>query len=220
MKRLLILLVLVSSAVQAEIYKSQNEKGEWIYSDRPSPRAETMKLPPLSTYTPPPQRTTQQNDSTGQKKASGLYKSIVFAEPKNDSAIQGNEGVVNVILKLDPLLNSQRGHKIQYYLDQAPYGSPLVSSRVAISNLERGTHVLGASVLDAEGKKLISASPVTFHTRRDSALNPNNLNNPINPKSLKNPQNIADNPNNPYNIKNNPNAPGPIFPGQSKPKPK
>ena len=55
MKRLLILLVLISSAVQAEIYKSQNEKGEWIYSDKRSPRAELLKLPPLSTYAPPVQ---------------------------------------------------------------------------------------------------------------------------------------------------------------------
>ena len=178
MKRLLILFVLVSSVVQAEIYKSQNEKGEWIYSDRPSPHAETMKLPPLSTYTPEPQRTAQPNDSAGQKKAADVYKSMVFTEPENDIAIRGNEGVVNVILELDPLLNSQRGHKIQYYLDQAPYGAPIVSSRVAISNLERGTHVLGASVLDAEGKPVFSADTVTFHILRVSLNSPNRVNRP------------------------------------------
>ena len=54
MKRLLVLLVVVACTVQAEIYKSKNDKGEWVYTDKPSPDAERMKLPPLSTYTPAP----------------------------------------------------------------------------------------------------------------------------------------------------------------------
>ena len=115
------------------------------------------------------------------------------------------------------MLKTQRGHKIQYYLDDKPLGEPVVSSKLTLKDLERGEHVLGAQVLDDNGVMVFSATPVTFYIRRDSALNPNNLNNPDNPKSLRNPDNILNNPNNPYHIKNNPNAPGPINPNPPKP---
>ena len=82
MKKLMILLVLISCAVEAEIYKSQNEKGEWIYSDRPSPSAERMKLPPLSTYTPTIKSLPPDAD---QKEAAGsMYKVMVLVEPENE----------------------------------------------------------------------------------------------------------------------------------------
>ena len=218
MKKLLILLALTCHAAEAEIYKSQDENGEWSYSDRPSPSAERMKLPPLSTYTP-----SAKPVSTGDVEDDGAvspYKSMVFLEPKNNLTIRDQEGVAKVSVKLDPLLKTQRGHKIQYYLDDAPRGEPVVSSKMTLKNIERGTHVLGASVLDAEGKELFSAATVTFYVRKDSSLNPTNLNNPDNPKSLRNPDNIINNPNNPYHINNNPNAPGPINPNPPKPKAK
>jgi hypothetical protein len=37
-----------------------------------------------------------------------------------------------------------------------------------IKNLGRGAHSLGARVLDADGKPLFSADPVTFFMRRES----------------------------------------------------
>ena len=189
MKRLLILLALTSYAVEAEIYKSQDEKGEWSYSDRPSPTAERMKLPPLSTYTPPAKPAS--TEDVQEEGSVSPYKSMEFLEPRNNLTIRDHEGVAKVSVKLDPLLKSQRGHKIQYYLDDTPRGEPVVSSKLTLKNLERGTHVLGASVLDAEGKVLFSAATVTFYLRKDSILNPNN-----------------------------PNAPGPKNPNPSKPKAK
>ena len=66
-------------------------------------------------------------------------------------------------MELDPLLNIQRGHKIQYYIDDTPPGEPTESSRHRLENVDRGTHMLGASVLDAEGGVLVSATPVTIY---------------------------------------------------------
>ena len=217
MKKLPVLLVLISYAAVAEIYKSQDEKGEWVFSDRPSPSAERMKLPPLSTYTPTVKSTPPDADRKEQPQS--LYKVMLLVEPKNKSVIRDQRGEVGVSVDLDPLLNSQLGHKIQYYLDDTPHGQPTESSRHRLENVERGTHTLGASVLNDTGGVLITATPVTIYVRRDSTLNPKNLNNPVNPKSLRNPDNILNNPNNPYNIKNNPNAPGPINPNPPKPKP-
>ena len=171
MKKLMVLLVLISCAAGAEIYKSQDEKGEWIYSDRPSPSAQRMKLPPLSTYTPTVKSLPPDVD---QKEAAGsMYNVMVLVEPKNKSVIRDQQGEVGVSVELDPLLNIKLGHKIQYYIDDTPHGEPTESSRHRLENVDRGTHTLGASVLNAAGGVLVSATPVTIYVQRTSKLNPN-----------------------------------------------
>ena len=172
MKRLLILLVLITCTVQAEIYKSQNEKGEWVYSDTPSPNSERMKLPPLSTYTaPPPPPPHSVYAPVGG--AGTAYATMVFAEPENDATVRDNNGVVKVTVALDPPLKIQQGHKIQFYLDGNPYGEAIASSAITVKEVDRGTHVLGAQVLSARGGLLLRAEPVTFHLRRHSVKNLN-----------------------------------------------
>ena len=44
MKYLLVILLLVTSLVQAEVYKSINEKGEIVFTDQPTPGAERIQL--------------------------------------------------------------------------------------------------------------------------------------------------------------------------------
>jgi len=171
MKRLLILLVLITGTVQAEIYKSQNEKGEWVYSDKPSPSAERMKLPPLSTYTPP----ALQSAPARQEEAEDVYKSMAFVEPENNATIRDNEGVVDASVRIEPLLKSQQGHKIQFYLDESPYGAPGVGLKLTLKNVERGSHVLSARVLNAEDAVVFSATPVTFHIHKQSLNQPNRV---------------------------------------------
>ncbi len=167
MKRLLILLVLITCAAQAEIYKSKNDKGEWVYSDKPSPNAERMKLPPLSTYTAPPLPPPQSASAPGGGPAA-VYETMVFVEPADDATIRDNAGVLKVMVGLDPPLKTQQGHKIQYYLDGSPYGDAIASPQLTVKEVERGTHELGAQVLSAGGELLLRAEPVTFHLQRVS----------------------------------------------------
>jgi len=56
MKRFSVLLMLVAGLVQADVYKSVNDKGEVVYSDKPTPGAKRMKLPPLQTLHNSPYR--------------------------------------------------------------------------------------------------------------------------------------------------------------------
>jgi hypothetical protein len=180
MKRLLILLVLITGTVQAEIYKSQNENGEWIYSDKPSPRAEPMKLPPLSTYAP--STPSSHFTSTPKQESEDVYKSMVFVEPENNATIRSNEGVVDVSVRIEPLLKSQQGHKIQFYVDETPYGAPGAGLKLTLKNVERGSHVLSARVLNTEGELVYSAGSVTFHVHKQSVNQPNRVTPPPLPK--------------------------------------
>ncbi len=172
MKRLLVLLVVVACTVQAEIYKSKNDKGEWVYSDKPSADAERMKLPPLSTYTPAPIKQPPASDPD-REQSDDTYKSMVFVAPVNDATIRDNQGTVRASVRLDPSLMDKQGHKIQFYLDGTPHGIPVAGSNLMIKDLDRGAHALGARVLDASGRSLFSADPVTFYLRRQSVNFPN-----------------------------------------------
>jgi len=184
MKRLLILLLLAGSA-HAEIYKSINAAGEVVYSDTRTKGAETMKMPALPTYTPPPAApsTTSQAESV----ETAVYEDFVFLQPEDDATIRNNQGVINAELKLTPALRSKRNHRVQFYLDGEVYGEPVSSIRTVMSDVERGMHTLTASVLDANGDSLISTDPVIVHLHRESIYNPNNPNNPNRPRPTPRP---------------------------------
>ncbi len=213
MKQLLILLVLITCTVQAEIYKSQNAKGEWVYSDKPSPQAERMNLPPLSTYAPLPLG----KSVTPPPKAikNDFYTSFFFVKPANDETLRNNIGIVMAETKLVPALKNKLKHGIQFYPDNEPNGPVVAATAVTMSNLDRGAHTLSARVVDEAGNTLISAASITVHVKRESKLNviddavPVPLY-PANPNiKIKNPNIRSPNPNilspNPNILSPNPN---------------
>jgi hypothetical protein len=179
MKRLLIMLLFAGSA-HAEIYKSINAAGEVVYSDTRTQGAETMKMPALPTYTPPP--VVPSTTSKAESVETAVYEDFVFLTPEDDATIRNNQGIINVELKLTPALRSRRNHRVQFYLDGEAYGEPVSSIQTTMSGVERGMHTLTASVLDANDDSLISADPVIVHLHRESIHNPNNPNNPNRPR--------------------------------------
>lgn len=174
--------MLITCSVQAEIFKSQNDKGEWVYTDIPSPDAERIKLPPLSTYSPPPIKSSH-SAATPAEESAAIYQTMVFIEPQDDVTIRDNEGKLKVMVGLDPALKIEEGHKIQYYLDGSPYGDAIASSQVTVKKVDRGEHRLGAQVLGAGGELLLKAEPVTFHLHRQSVNQPNRATPPPPPKA-------------------------------------
>ena len=174
MKLLPILLVLLSVNVQADVYKSINEKGEVVYSDQPAPNAQRMTLPELPTYAPPPIPSLSTGTTESKPVAASPYKSITIVVPENDATIRNNQGVVRVEVQTNPPLMIRRGDKIQFYLNGEPHGMPVGTTSISFSNLDRGTYTLTSSVLNAEGAVLGTAEPVIFHLHRASVLNPNN----------------------------------------------
>jgi hypothetical protein len=174
MKRLPIFLMVVAAAcVHADVYKSVNEKGEVVYSDQPAPNAQRMKLPELPTYTPPPIPRFSTGSTASKPAAANPYKSVRIVVPENDATVWDNQGMIRVEIALDPPLMTQKGHKIQVYLNGEPRGMPVGTTSISFSNVDRGTYTLTASVVNAEGVVLASAEPVVFHLHRASVQNPN-----------------------------------------------
>jgi hypothetical protein len=180
MRHILLLLALVTGPVLADVYKTVTETGEVIYSDTPTKGAERIRLPELPTYTPAPLPRSVPSRAKQPVTVKSLYNSMTVTEPTDDATVRNNQGVVQISIELAPPLLVRSGHKIQFYLDDEPHGSPIESTAIGFSNIDRGTHTVSAQVIDSDEQPVMSAAAVTFHMHRESINNPNNPNNPIN----------------------------------------
>ena len=202
MKHFILLLALATAGVQAEVYKSINEKGEVIYSDIPSQGAERVKLPSLPTYTAPP--LAPSTSTTRESAANAFYENFSFNKPKNDETVRNNLGIVMIETRLAPALQTKLRHRIQFYLDGEPNGPLLDRTAITLSNIERGAHTLSASVLDKDGKVLVSTGDVTVHIKRESALHDQQATETDNPSNrTADPNVLSDTPN---QLSTNPNV--------------
>jgi hypothetical protein len=147
-------LVFFFSCLNADtVYKTVDENGNVIFTDKPSEEAEEVKIQKLeNTIGNPnpakyrPSMPKSENDSTS-------YKSFSVSSPENGAGIRSNNGNVSISLSLEPGLNP--GHKILVSMDGEQIGSGLA---VSLQNVDRGTHSISAKVVDGNGKVLISTS--------------------------------------------------------------
>lgn len=169
MKRILILIVLFACQANAEIYKSINAAGEVVYTDTPTQGAERVKMPALPTYTPPPVPASSFTPVQAPEQAD-FYKSFVIVSPANEETIRNNLGILNIEAQLTPALQGRLKHRVQYFLNGEPYGTPIGKTSLTISNLERGDYTLSATVVDAAGEAQISTGNVVLYMKRHSIL--------------------------------------------------
>ncbi|GJM04847.1 MAG: hypothetical protein DHS20C09_08380 [marine bacterium B5-7] len=148
-----ILLASMGFVVAETVYKTVDEDGNTIFTDKPSKNAEEIKLQKLQTiknpnpskYTPKPKQTEQE----------ALYKTLLVSNPADGAGLRSNNGNVSISLSLQPPL--RLGHKIIIRVDGQEVSNGSESS-VSFQNMDRGTHSITASVVDGNGKQMISTS--------------------------------------------------------------
>jgi len=171
----LILLLGPSIASAVTLYKFTDNEGNVIYSDEPRPGAVEIEVPtepagigPIGPIAPrelpeTPAPTTEEIFR---------YRSIAIVAPADDAILDEPTGLVNVALRVEPVLRVDKGHAFRVRLDDQVVEARSSSSWIVIPNVDRGEHVLQAMVVDADGKALITSAPVTFLQRRPSRLIP------------------------------------------------
>ena len=155
--RLIISLLLIAFAVciNAEtVYKTVDENGNVIFTDRPSEDAEQIKLKELQTIKNPNPAKYSHRPRLVEDKGS-LYKTLLITNPADGSGLRSNNGNLTISISLEPPLRS--GHQIIITMDgqEISKGSSL---NVPLQNVDRGAHGIGVSVVDSSGKKLTSTS--------------------------------------------------------------
>ena len=163
MTRLILSLICVFISVSAlaeTVYKKTNPDGSVIFTDQQSTDSEEVKIRKPSTYSPP--RLPAINLPT-KKLSPSLNYELTITKPVNDSVVLNKINVV-VSISLQPALNSAYGHKIRYQLGSHSITSQ--SSSVIFKNVDRGTHSINVSIIDAKDEVISSAASIQFHMKR------------------------------------------------------
>ena len=163
-RRLLLLFVTVPLLLGARVYQNVEPDGSVSYTDRPSPGAKEVEMLPLPTYQAPAVPSPAEDAAV--KEAPFRYTSFAIERPRSEEALRQNVGNVDVEMLLKPPLQESMAHSIVVFVDGMPVLKNETSSRVQLTNIDRGRHTLQASVVDADGKELIRAAPVAFDLQR------------------------------------------------------
>lgn len=169
-----IVLMLVSFGPHAEgeVFRSVDEHGNVHYSDKPGEGAEKLDLGTgTSTYRAQPYRKAgpdSQPAPTPPAAETSYVTTIV--QPTQDESIRSNDGSVEVLLSITPELRSDRGHKIELWLDEKLTAYTTTGLSYTLQNVPRGTHTLYVRVTGHDDRILSYLNSVTFHLQRHSVL--------------------------------------------------
>ncbi|MDE1461714.1 DUF4124 domain-containing protein [Spartinivicinus poritis] len=164
------------SLIQAEIYKTVDEKGNIIFTDEPGDNpAEPVKLNPSSIISPPP--VIPINNQPSETEGQHGYNFFTIKQPLEGETIR-NAGNFKVSTEISPKLKA--GDSLQLYLNGKPYGKKQKGTSFNLANIDRGTHDLSVKVLNEEGKVLNSAN-VKVHLKQTSKLLPKPKPTPVPP---------------------------------------
>ena len=170
------LLVLAGLAVSLaapgqEIYRWVDKDGIVHYADQPgSADAVLINIIEPNAYdsadtaiAAPPGR-----DTDEETEPEDAYQSLAIVSPENDQVYFGADAVVLVSAYLEGSL--QPDHSIALFMNGKRLDAQ--GPTAELSELARGSYTLSASVLDADGKPVISSRPVSFHVRQPSINSP------------------------------------------------
>lgn len=166
---------LAGSPALAAIYKTVDEDGNVVFTDvPPKDQSKAIEIDARNTYQPTPlpaastPAATATDGAETEEELAVNYESLRITSPADDEAVRENAGNVTISVSANPSLDVQQGHRVQILVDGSPLANAAATS-VSLTNIDRGTHLLVAQILDADGQVLISSSPVTFHMLRYSA---------------------------------------------------
>ncbi len=147
----------------AEIYRSIDENGNVVFTDKPSAGAELIEVDELQTIQPPPVGDFEYTPPPA--KPEPKYTEVSITSPQDDMAIRDNGGNVTVSIMTKPAL--QGSDMLVLYLDGKEFLLGKSTTR-SFSGLDRGSHQLRAVIKNAEGRIQQSSTSVTFHLLRHS----------------------------------------------------
>jgi hypothetical protein len=173
MKWILILLVLVSLPLMAADtgYRIVHPDGTVEFTDDPTRGGEEIPLREAPTYKSPPvpSPSSEGASSASEQRQPRAYETVTILSPQSEQTIWFDGRGVSVSVQVTPPLAAD--HHVIIEMDGNEVASGRGSS-FSISGVFRGSHSLKATVVDAQGKRLLSSDPVTFHMKRHSIKTP------------------------------------------------
>ncbi len=163
-----LLVLLINLPVEAQIYRWVDSSGQVHFSDQPRKGAEKVDLPPVQTYSPPETKDNnneaKKEDSDKEDESTSASYSIKIVQPVAESTLRNNQGLVPVVVELDPQLRET--DEIQLVYDGKPMGKPQNTPTFTLTNVYRGSHTVAVQVLSEDGTVINESEPVTFFMHR------------------------------------------------------
>lgn len=160
--------LLLPLPLSADIYKTVDQNGNVVFTDDPKgSKAEKIELPTVNTQ--PPQATETARQPRAIDEPSRNYR-LAVTSPAGNTQIPPGQRSLNLQVSTSPGLSE--AHRLQATLNGVGHGPAGQSGSLTVNNLYRGTHQLGAQVLDADGNVLSRTSGVTIHVQRISLNSP------------------------------------------------
>ena len=149
---------------EAGIYKIVDPEGNITYTDTPPAEksADQLELPPINQL--PVSKPAMAAELPLETKVFPGYSVVNLVRPVDDALIYYDQQNIVIQLALTPEL--QLGHLVQFYLDGAAYGRPVVATSYAVGNLERGSHTVSARVVTAQGEVVANSQSVRVNVQR------------------------------------------------------
>lgn len=172
-----VLILFYTGSCAAAVYKSVDEEGNIVFTDRKQADSTEQVLSEPSVIPAPPKPVTIPSKVTPPKEAatkSGFvkYHELKIKFPAHDQALRSNSGEVMVELDLSPQFGAVKSHRIFVHLDGKKLGNSWQSTKFSIPNVDRGSHKLKVTIVDSETSRiLISSEEIMFHLQRHSVAN-------------------------------------------------
>lgn len=152
----------------AQIYRTTDEQGNVVFTDKPPAGASTterVELPPTNTTPAPALRPTPEPESGEPDKDTPAY-SVVITSPADETSFPMGPGNFSVSAKAQP--SPGKDEALQLYIDGIPWGDPQQGASWALTNVFRGEHKLTVAIVDAKGEQLVSSAPIRVFVHRPS----------------------------------------------------
>ena len=176
-RSLIIMLVtgaLAASASADNIYRTVDENGNTVYTDRqPTPDAKPIRLRELSvveavTYAPPASASTAQNalqDGMTVDQMRRRYRGCRLVSPAPDQDYWGTGNIATLAWDAgEPLMD---GMQVIFYVDDVP-SAPTRAAPYTTERLDRGLHQARAELLDRDNRVIATTDAVPFNIHQQS----------------------------------------------------
>lgn len=169
MRLFILLLILVTSNLSAEIFKTLNPDGSTSYSDVETPDSQTI-IPPKLVTAPAVKATKKAPPIIDESEKSKPYTSFSISSPKDQSIIIDNKGNVDITLSIEPALQKKLSHSLSILHNGKSVVVEETTLSTQVKDIDRGTHTFIAQILDKDKKVLKTSESVTVHIKRHSIL--------------------------------------------------
>ncbi len=162
-----LLTALLGFQIEAEnVFVELDDEGVPTFSDQRTPGAQEIEIPETMTFPGAaalqerkPAATTESTPPVDAK-----YKRLEITEPENGAAIRENSGALTLNVLIDPALKP--GHKGELLMDGTVIQAVNGSGPIALTNVDRGTHLFLIRVVNKKGKVISQSTGTTVSLLR------------------------------------------------------